>query len=699
MPPKGSFTETVENKFLRAFLEEAEELLEKLNSSLLELEKDRSNTELVHEIFRLTHSLKSESALLGCTNLSELAHRLEDVFENIRNGNILLSKPLMDIIYSGSDLIHEMVARISRGESDRSIETHTLIAELERFVAYKGSFLTDETGDVAELQLSDFELFQAQEAQDREDRLYQLNFHIDADASMKYPRAYLVFNRLEMLANVIKTEPEMVEPLENDELYSRVSIFFSTDIGDDKILKTCEVDQIKKVELKPVEYSSLLSRERKSPGEINLPGEPDIEVKRGRIEKASIRVETRKLNDLWLLVGDLINCKAHLSLIYENQRLNREQLKGELETVADSLERITEGMQQAMMETRMVPISVLFNKFTRLVRDLSRKLAKVVDLEIYGKETEIDRSIIEVLSDPLTHIIRNALDHGIESSEERLREGKSERGTIMISAQQQGGKIVIEIDDDGRGLDIEKIRKRADAEKGMSDEEVIDLIFTPGFSTRDTVTDLSGRGVGMDVVATRIKEELKGDVIVKSEKGMGTKITILLPLTLTILHSLVIRSGQHYYAIPIRDIDETIKVAAAKIQISRHGEIYIYSDGEITLLRLETLLSPGDPFPGGGSITPSTYRPSKEAFKIGRGLLRKIEAISSQKSEEHNGVIINQKGRKVCLLVDELVEEEDVVIKPIADILNFRNLFSGVSVLGDGRILFILDTARIVEYP
>ncbi len=720
-----------EKKYLRAFLEEAEELLEKLSDSLLELEKDTENTELVHEVFRLIHSIKSESALLGFTCLSELAHRLEDVFERIRSGGIGLDKPLMDKIFTGSDLIHEMIARISRGESDSNIDDRSLIEEQESLgrreelpepgparpkrsdettqsppakVVSSDSFCRAEN----RVKLSELERIQLLEARDRGEGLYRLSYRIDNDVEMKYPRAYLVFNKLEMLVNVVKTVPEMAEPLKKDALYSRVTVFFSTDIDRQEILEACEVDQVSDVEHSPLEYDALLTATvpcegpaealtasgpvsaAAAPAELPLgrstarpkrsdettafsvqPKIPDTEMARTSIEKSSIRVETRKLNDLWRLLGELILCKGHLSrlqITYEDLAESG-LLKDKLESVTDFLEKISNGMQQAMMETRMVPIAVLFNKFPRLVRDLSRKLGKEVELRIEGKETEIDRSIIEILSDPLTHIIRNALDHGIESSAERLRKGKNVRGIIHISAWQQGGKIIIEIIDDGCGLDVEKIRQKAGVEPNISEDELFSLVFAPGFSTKDDVTEVSGRGVGMDVVATRIKDNLKGEVLVKSRKDLGTTITILLPLTLTIVHSLVIRSADHYYAVPIRNIDETVKITEQDAWDDS-------SDGKIPLVSLKELLySKPD-----GSRGPGKHGPER-----------------IHESEEINGVIIRQKGKKVCLLVDELVDEEDVVIKPVDDMLNLKRLFSGVSVLGDGRILFVLDTARIVE--
>jgi two-component system chemotaxis sensor kinase CheA len=329
------------------------------------------------------------------------------------------------------------------------------------------------------------------------------------------------------------------------------------------------------------------------------------------------------------------------------------------------------------METRMVPIAVLFKKFPRLVRDLTRKLGKAAELEIVGETTEIDRTIVEALSDPLTHVVRNSLDHGLEPPEERRLRGKPEVGRIRISAQQQGGKIVIEVQDDGRGLDLERIRQKAGLSPEASEAELIQVVFRPGFSTKDDVTDLSGRGVGMDVVATRIRDDLKGDVELRSEPGGGTLIRFLLPLTLTILHSLIVRCERYLYAIPIRDIEETVRVAQEERHFTPGGAAYSYQGQKIPLVALPELLQKGEPAKG---------RQRTEGL-----------AAAASVSQGTAGVVLRQKQRRVCLTVDELVEEQDVVIKPISELLNPRRLFSGTSVLGDGTVLFILDTGRIVD--
>ena len=384
-------------------------------------------------------------------------------------------------------------------------------------------------------------------------------------------------------------------------------------------------------------------------------------------EKTSIRVDTRKLDDLWSLIAELVLHKSHIARLSEaiGRGADVHTVREELVESFDSLDKISGGMQQAMMDTRMIPISVIFSKFPRLVRDLSRKLGKPVELVLAGEDTEIDRSVVEALSDPLTHIIRNSLDHGLEFPEERVRQGKAEKGRVNIAARRQGGTIVIELSDDGRGMDTKRIREKAIARgiagaQSFSEAQLLDLVFLPGFSTKDVVTDLSGRGVGMDVVATRIRGDLKGDVSLRSEQGRGTRVTLMLPLTLTIVNALLVRGETQLYAIPLTDVDSTAKVPAEDITGEPGHESSSWMGEEIPLFSLGALFGTGRP-----------------------------------KAEEHFAAVLRQGERKAFLVVDELIEEREVVIKPVDDLLNSQRLFSGVSVLEDGRLVFILDTSFI----
>ena len=385
------------------------------------------------------------------------------------------------------------------------------------------------------------------------------------------------------------------------------------------------------------------------------------------IEKTSIRVDTRKLDDLWSLIAELVLHKSHIARLSDDlgHGADVHTVREELVESFDSLDKISSGMQQVMMDTRMIPISVIFSKFPRLVRDLSRKLGKPVDLVLSGEDTEIDRSLVEALSDPLTHIIRNSLDHGIEFPEERVRRGKSEKGRVSVSARRQGGNIVIELSDDGRGMDSEQIRRKA-IEMGIpgagrfSEAQLLELVFLPGFSTKEVVTDVSGRGVGMDVVANRIRGELKGDVVLGTQPGGGTRVTLLFPLTLTIVNALLVRGDSQLYAVPLTDVDSTAKLLATEIRGEEGSEYSSWMDDAIPVFSLGALFGKG-----------------------------------RHKTEEYFAAVLRHGDSKAFLVVDELIEERDIVIKPVDDLLNTQRLFSGVSVLEDGRLVFILDTSFI----
>jgi two-component system chemotaxis sensor kinase CheA len=689
-----------EARLRRAFLEEAEELSQKLGDTLLGLEADRGNQDLVNEVFRFTHSLKSEAALMGYQSLSELAHRMEDVLGLARSGTLTLDKSVIDRIFAGSDLIAEMMAAISKGNRDTEFNTAAVLEGLSSVVSSVSGGDAPPSGtkkapaeaaaegqvpaEAREIVLGDFERRQLAEARDRGESLYKITVKVAETEQMKFPRAYLVFCNLELLANVVKTDPSMDGEPAEDSQYA-VTTLVVTSAGDEQSLRdAATVDQIGSVHIEPRGYDEYLAPGRGAGATVSLsavaglprglaaalsPGGAAATPSPGAaaVERTSIRVDTRKLDDLWSLIAELVLHKSHLARLSEDlgRGVDVHAVREELSDSFDSLEKISSGMQQAMMDTRMIPISVIFNKFPRLVRDLSRKLGKPVELTLSGEDTEIDRSLVESLSDPLTHIIRNSLDHGIEFPDERVRAGKNERGRVTVTARRQGGNIVIEIADDGRGMDTGRIRQKAVAmgiagAQSFSEAQLLDLVFLPGFSTKEVVTDLSGRGVGMDVVATRIRGDLKGDVELRNDPGRGTRVTLALPLTLTIVNALLVRGDSQLFAIPLTDVDSTAKVLATEIRGEEGREISRWLDEDIPVYSLGALFGKG-----------------------------------RRRIDEYFAVVLRHGDRKAFLLLDELIEEREVVIKPVDDLLNVHRMFSGASVLEDGRLVFILDTSLI----
>ena len=467
---------------------------------------------------------------------------------------------------------------------------------------------------------------------------------------------------------------------------ARTTVLLTSGSEDDVMKAASGVDQIADVRIERCAFDAFLSpgvvAEAGSIDRASGPGgaaagaaesgttaaAQDEQARRtGPVEKTSIRVDTRKLDDLWSLIAELVLHKSHIARLSEDIGHGKDvhTVREELVESFDSLDKISSGMQQAMMDTRMIPISVIFSKFPRLVRDLSRRLGKPVDLVLSGEDTEIDRSIVEALSDPLTHIIRNSLDHGIEFPEERVRHGKNEKGKVSVTARRQGGNIVIELEDDGRGMDPEVIRRKAvgmgmSGAESFTDAQLLDLVFLPGFSTKEVVTDVSGRGVGMDVVATRIRGDLKGDVLLRTEPNRGTRVTLFLPLTLTIVNALLVRGDAQLYALPLTDVDSTAKLVTTEIRGEEGRESALWMDEEIPVYSLGAL------------------------FANGR-----------RRVDEHFAAVLRNGDRRAYLIVDELIEEREIVIKPVDDLLNSQKMFSGVSVLENGKLVFILDTSFI----
>jgi two-component system chemotaxis sensor kinase CheA len=689
----------------RAFSEETEDLHGKLGEALMALEQDSSSAAHLNEAFRCVHSIKSESALMGFEKLSALAHAMEDVLDRARGGRLALDRPVMDLLFAGLDLLGAMLTAVGAGSGDGSVAAGTVLEGLHAAAgraedptgaltgggaapaAPAPTATSAETVASAAPMFDTFQRHQLCEARDRGETLYALHLRVDEAEPMKFPRVYLVFNALELAANVVKTEPPLDGPPLDDAAWSEALLYLTSREGSEALAAAARVDQVSVASLEALDWDTALAVPRfpgagapVSPGDFGSTPRPGSVAnhdegahRQPAPERPTIRVDTRKLDDLWSLVAELVTRKSRVARL--SDRVNRgapaapgrgldgHELGEELAEASDALDKIAGGMQRAMMDTRMVPISVIFSKFPRLVRDLSRKLGKSIELVLAGEETEIDRGLLEALSEPLTHLLRNAIDHGIEFPEERVRQGKPARGRVAVSARQQGGNVVVEITDDGPGIDAARVREKAvrDGIPGaaaMDDTAVLDLVFRPGFSTRDVVTDVSGRGVGMDVVATRVREELKGSVVLATEKGRGTRVTLLLPLTLTIVSALLVRTEGQLFALPLADVDSTVKVLNTEVRGDEERETWIYREEEIPLFRLASLL--------------------------GRG---------SRRAEEHFAVILSHAGRRGCLVVDELVEERQVVIRPVDDLLNRRRLFSGVSLLEDGQLAFILDTS------
>ncbi len=735
-----------ERKILEAFLEEVKELLETLNQRLLDLENSPEDSDVINEIFRLTHSVKSESALVGFKNISTIAHKMEDIFEKVRRNALNVTTPIMDSLFSAFDRIMKCLTAVENGEDEGAIDVvdvvNPLLAILDEKTVEKietktssmgKSFSNDESFETIlnvninqltelDVDFSDIEKIQIEEALEKGDKFYKVVFHIEDECDMKYPRAYLVFNNFENATTVIKTVPD-IEKETDDAKFSEFSVFVLASVSEEEIKECADVDQIDRLDIYQIDHKLLsgtldlsfslgdmmsdddiqkaedlekqwaeqMMREQSSSTMLDLPqtnaqavvtdDHKDgiiIEEVKPRpqsekiIQKQTIRVDIERLDELINLVGELIINRSRFIQISENitESSSLKELKAEVEDATMELERISDQMQMKMMQARMVPIGNVFSKFPRMVRDLANSLHKNVHLEVVGESTEIDRTVIEHLADPLTHIIRNSIDHGLEAPEERERQGKNREGNVTLKAYQEGSNIYIEISDDGAGLDLERIKSKALENElvtpsqllSMPNHEIYNFIFEPGFSTKKEISAVSGRGVGMDVVKSGLTK-LRGRIDISTKVGEGTKFTIVLPLTTTIVEALLVNVNDNIFASPISVVEETLKINNSEIKEFDDYQVYNLRDETLAVIQLSDL--------------------------VGMDRIKDNEDVFI--------VVISFERRKIGLIVNNLMGEQDIVIKGLDDVLKNTEGVAGAAVLGDGRIALILDTSTLVK--
>ncbi|MBQ3923052.1 MAG: chemotaxis protein CheA, partial [Spirochaetales bacterium] len=594
-----------------------------------------------------------------------------------------------------------------------------------------------EAKDIKNANFTDSEKEQIEEGIGKGETFYKIIFHLEDSCDMRYPRAYLVYNNFVNSGQVIKTIPD-VNTEADDAQFGTVEMYYLTDADAKELQENADVDQVDRLELYTVDIrllndalgdsgatgvnvdaAAIAEAERKeaewaaqmaaqmqaqnTTGSTPAAAEPPkTEEKKdaapaaetaaaqpkpaeggqaahhpahtggGVVQKQTIRVDIERLDTLLNLVGELIINRSRFAQIYNRitERSDINEVKAELEDATNELERITDLMQTGMMQARMVPIGNVFSKFPRMVRDLANQLHKSVDLEIIGENTEIDRTVMELIADPLTHLIRNSIDHGLEMPDERASIGKNRVGSVILKAYQEGSSIYVEVSDDGKGMNPDIIRDKA-IEKGictpqqaagLSDNEIYNFIFEPGFSTKKEITSTSGRGVGMDVVKTQI-EKLRGRVDIQTKVGEGTKFIIVLPLTLTIVEALLVNVQKNIFAIPIAVVEETIKI--------EREDIKDFDDYQVYNLRNETL-----------------------------AVVYLSDLVGLDREDENSDlyiVVVSFERRKIGLVVNNLIGEEDIVIKALDEVLKNNEGIAGATVLGDGQIALILDTSTLVK--
>ncbi len=694
------------SQYLEIFLDEAKEHLQNLNTQILELEADSENMDTINEIFRAAHSMKGMAGTMGYKRMQTLTHDMENVFSEVRNGNIKVQPELIDVLFQCLDALEEYTNNIQATADEGTNDNEPLIKLLGDILkaggkvdasapAAKSTAASESAGSDRkwnDIVLDDSQIHVIKEAEKAGKKAYGLTVTVQESCILKAARAFLVFKAVEEKGEIIVSNPS-AQDVEDEKFDKDFTLIVVTDAELDELIRaaedvseiestvgaalvleetrnyrpmdepavsaapTAETAQTKApavVEEKPQAASSAAKPNDKKPAT----GKPVV--------NRTVRVDIEKLDVLMNLVSELIIAKNSLvSASGQEQNTN----SGFNEQV-EYLESVTTNLHESVMKVRMVPIESVVNKFPRMIRDLSKTLNKKMELYMTGEETELDRTVVDEIGDPLMHLLRNSADHGLEDAELRIQRGKSPVGSIFLDAYQDGNNVVIEVRDDGNGIDVEAVKAKA-IERGsitpeqavnMSEKEIINLLFLPSFSTAKKVTDVSGRGVGLDVVKSKI-ESLSGEVEVKSKLGEGSTWTIRLPLTLAIIQALMVVVGDEKYAISLGTIQAIEDILPTDIKLVENKEVINLRGTVIPLIRMNHLLD--------------------------------IE--SSKDEEEGLIVVIVKKGDKMAgLVVDELLGQQEIVIKSLGAYIKQCKFISGATILGDGEVALILDANALL---
>ncbi|SFV59304.1 Signal transduction histidine kinase CheA [hydrothermal vent metagenome] len=650
-------------EILQDFLVESFELVEKLDEDLVELESNPEDLELLNGIFRVAHTIKGASSFLNFDVLTHLTHHMEDVLNKARHGDLVITPDIMDVILESIDLMKALLEKIRDTSSDDGIDVSACVAKLDKISNGenpKDAEVSEEKSETepkesAEAEVKEEEVVAETPAEEEEEPDYdnmdpeEIEAEIErllaqrqAEDRAKREAKIAAGEKVPTLSDV---EEEQEEPKEEHKEEPK-----------EEVAKKAPTP-VKKEQKSAQEKPKAAAPAKRTPAAV----------------EQTIRVDVKRLDHLMNLIGELVLAKNRLMKINEDveERYEGEEFLEELTQVVSIVSLVTTDLQIAVMKTRMLPIGKVFNKFPRMIRDLSRELNKKIELVVSGEDTELDKSLVEEIGDPLVHIIRNSCDHGIETPEERIAKGKPEQGTISLKAYNEGNQIVIQIDDDGKGLDPQMLKEKS-FEKGlitekeldnMSDKEAFTLIFKPGFSTAAAVTSVSGRGVGMDVVKTNI-EKLNGMIDIDSEVGVGTTIKLKIPLTLAIIQALLVGVQEEHYAIPLASVLETVRISKDEIYTVEGKSVMRLRDDVLSLVHI------GDIF--------------------------EVERILD--ASEHAYVVVLGLGTsKLGLIVDTLVGQEEIVIKSLGDYLKGIEGIAGATIRGDGGVTLIVDVAALMS--
>lgn len=693
------------SQYLEIFLDETKEHLQNLSDQLMNLEQDPENMDTINEIFRAAHTLKGMAGTMGYKRMQNLTHDMENVFSEVRNNTLKADGNMIDLLFQCLDALEEYTENIQNTADEGTNDNEHLIKALNEFLDSREGAAAPakaaekvkeaakeepaaESNDASKekwrsIALSDTETMVLTEAKKQGKNVFGLTVYVQETCILKAARAFLVYKALEELGETVISVPS-AQDIEDEKFDFDFSIIFITDADLDKVkAAVMNVSEIEGCYIAPVELSEEKSQEEQAErektdetavaqtGAIAASSQTTAKAEKKAVGKPivnrTVRVDIEKLDVLMNLVSELIIAKNSLVSAAQTEGITTNSSVNE---PIEYLESVTTNLHESVMKVRMVPIESVVQKFPKMIRDLSKKLDKKMQLFMSGEETELDRTVVDEIGDPLMHLLRNSADHGLESAEVRKERGKPEVGSIFLDAYQDGNNVVIEVRDDGNGIDVEAVKAKA-VEKGrisqeqadaMSDKDAIDLLFQPSFSTAKKVTDVSGRGVGLDVVKSKI-ESLSGDVEVKTKLGEGSTFIIRLPLTLAIIQALMVEVGGEKYAISLGSIQTIEDIAPDEIKFVQNEEVINLRGDVIPLIRLNKVLD-----------NESTKGPDDNLI-----------------------VAIVKKGDKLAgLVVDELMGQQEIVIKSLGKYINKSKVISGATILGDGEIALIIDANALL---
>ncbi len=706
------------NQYMEMFLDESHEHLQSLNDGLLGLEDNAEDLSVLNEIFRNAHTLKGMSATMGYNKIAELTHEMEDVLDMLRKEQLKVSEDIIDTLFKCVDSLEQMIDNVGNGDPEDLIDVSGLVAKLSAILSGKAAPAdaaaapaTAAPAAAAPAQaaapaagsssaktydLTDSEKSVIQEATNSGLRGIHLTVTLAETCLLKSARSYMVMNALDEVGEVIKTIPQS-EDLEQEKFDRSFEVILVSPAEEAAIQEA--VMNISEIDKAETEIIDLTAKPAPAPAPTpapapaqaaapaapaNAPAPPPAPAHKapsaskappaqpsggaGASKKAhasqSVRVDIDKLDTLMNLMGELVVNKVRLEQIGQTHRLS------ELTETLEQMDRVTTDLQNIVMKVRMVPVSQVFNRFPRMVRDVTKELNKEINLTIEGEETELDRTVIDEIGDPIMHLLRNSLDHGVEMPDDRVAKGKPRVGEVKLIARHEGNNVVIMVTDDGKGIDPDVIRRKA-VEKGlftqdeverMDDADAVRIIFLPGFSTAEKISDISGRGVGMDVVRSKI-ESLSGHVDVETHVNEGSVFKIKLPLTLAIIQAMLVKVQEEVYAVPLGSIDSTINIQPEEIKTVQNREVIVLRGEIIPIIRMEqTLFVPH-------------VKDSEELFVV----------------------VVHAGESKAGIVVDKLIGQQEIVIKTLGNLFMGLKMFSGATVLGDGRIALILDVATMLN--